>query len=232
MRKTLWTISALIVVGMLAAPTLAQEKKGEGQKKEEPKKEAPKAGEKKDDKGGAPSPEELKMLEEMAKMGQPGEHHKALAALAGKWTSTGKYKMAPEQPWKEFKSAAEFTAMFDGRFVTQKVKGDPFEMPGMPPQPPFEGFGVLGYDNGTKKHTSFWMDNMGTMMMIAEGTCSANCKEITMDGTMNDCMTGQPSHVKTVYKFDGNDKFTLSMFGPDATGKDFLSMEITYNRAK
>lgn len=166
------------------------------------------------------------MMAAWAKTAAPGEHHAHLKPLAGKWTSKDKFRMSPDAPWQESTSKAVTEWIMGGRFLTMKVQGGSM-MPGMPA---FEGFGILGYDNLAEKYVSMWVDNYGTMMMTSEGTCDATGKTITFKGTYTDPMSGQPTWMKSVYKIEGNDKYVISMYGPDSEGKEFLSMEITSTR--
>ena len=62
----------------------------------------------------------------------------------------------------------------------------------------FQGFGVFGYDKLKEKHIFTWCDNMGTMMMIAEGTADRSGKVITYYSTFPNPMTGKMSEVKSV----------------------------------
>ncbi|MCP4092519.1 MAG: DUF1579 domain-containing protein [Planctomycetes bacterium] len=43
----------------------------------------------------------MELMAKMMKVGQPGEPHKALMAMAGNWETKIKMKMAPDAPWEE-----------------------------------------------------------------------------------------------------------------------------------
>lgn len=239
--KLRWGWAALIVVGLVGLPTWAQDKKPDekkpapqqGDKKPaEPqqgdKKPADKKPEAQPPAGGQPSEAEKAMMEAYKKIAAPGPHHDQLKPLAGKWEIAGKFRMDAAAPWTETKSKSANEWILGGRFLTQKVNGDPM----MPGEPPFEGFGILGFDNQSQKFVSTWMDNMGTMIMTAEGTGDAAGKVITFKGDYVDPMTNQKTWMKTVYKIESNDKYMIEMYGPDQAGKEFLVMELTHTRAK
>jgi hypothetical protein len=105
------------------------------------------------------SPEELAKAFEQA--GQPGPEHATLKPLVGKWTYTCKFWMDPSQPPMESQGTIERTWVLGGRFLEEKVTGTTFEG-----KPGFEGFGLIGYDNGRQKYTSSWVCNACT------GTCN------------------------------------------------------------
>ncbi len=172
--------------------------------------------------------EQKAMMEAWQKMAAPGEHHKNYDTMVGKWNIVSKYRWSPEAPWQESKSQCESSWILGGRFLQSKVKGD-----AMPPMDmEFEGFGLLGYDNAKQKHTSFWADNYGTMMMMAEGDCSADGKEFTFSSTYDDPMTGSKTTMKTLYKIKSADEYVMEFHQPGPDGKDFVMMELTCMRAK
>jgi hypothetical protein len=112
---------------------------------------------------GAPAapPSEAEMMAMMMKLAQPGEEHARLTkALVGDWTTKGKMYMGPAP--MEFESSAKIEAVLGGRFVRQVVTG-------ATPWGPFEGHGILGYNNGTKKFVSSWIDSMGTGIAAGSG---------------------------------------------------------------
>src|SRR6266513_1241369 len=53
----------------------------------------------------------------------------------------------------------------------------------------FHGASLTGYDNAKKKHFSAWIDDMGTGIMLAEGTASPDGKVVTLSGEYYDPMT-------------------------------------------
>ncbi len=92
----------------------------------------------------------------------------------------------------------------------------------------FHGHGIGGYDNGKKKFTDFWIDELSTGMMMTEGTRDG--KVMTLDGNTTEPMSGQPIKVREVITVLDNDhhKYELFMGEPDGTmGK---SLEIMYTR--
>jgi hypothetical protein len=167
--------------------------------------------------------EEAKMMEAWAKAATPGEHHEHLKPLAGHFNATSRWRMSAEAEWGESNGTAEFTWIMDGRFLVQKVQAD---MDGQP----FEGMGVMGFDNVTGKHYSAWWDSMGTGMMSSTGTCDASGKVVTYYGEYADPMTGQQKKSKSIHRVINNDKHVFEMYDRDENGKEFQSLEVTYTR--
>jgi Protein of unknown function (DUF1579) len=62
-------------------------------------------------------------MEAYAKLAQPGEHHKHLGHLAGKWKVTGKAWMAPGQPPVEIHGTMEASWILGGRYLQELHQG-------------------------------------------------------------------------------------------------------------
>lgn len=180
---------------------------------------------------GQPAGDDMmkKMMEECAKYAAPGEFHSHLKPLVGKWTCECRFRFMPDAEWTVSKSECNTEWILGDRFITQKHHGDP--MPGT--DTPFEGFGVIGYDNFQKKYVSIWMDNMSTMIANAAGESDANGKTITFMSRFPDPMQGgKETWMKSTYRIQGNDRYTLEMSGPGPDGKEFTCMTLNYTRMK
>ena len=164
------------------------------------------------------------MMEAWMKAATPGEFHAHLNPLAGKWSQEVKWWMAPGIPPQVSTGTSEYEWIMGGRYLLSKVRGD---MAGQP----FEGLGILGYDNYKKKYTSVWLDNMGTMIMTSLGTCDESGKVINMAGTFDDVGTGKPNQkFRTICRVISNDKNVFEMYMPAPDGTEFKTLEITYTR--
>jgi hypothetical protein len=156
----------------------------------------------------------------------PGPEHKMLESKVGKWHGKGKFWMDPAAPPMESEMDTEYTMMMGGRFLADTTKSD---MGGMP----FEGHGLNGYDNLSKKFVSTWVDNMGTGIMTMEGSYDAASKTTTLMGNMPDPTAGKATPMKMILKDVDANNFTMEM---DCTnpkdGKMFKCMDIAYVRAK
>jgi len=182
------------------------------------------------DKGGAqPSAEDMA---KMMQMGMPGEFHAKLKPLAGKWTYITKWRMSPEQPWEGSTGKAEYKWILGGRILVLEIKGNPGPNDAMMGGP-FDGFGLTGYDNLTKKYYNVWGDNMGTGIMTSTGTCDGSGKSFTYMSDEYTCpMTGQKKTTKSVLKIAGDDKIVFEMYDKGADGKEYMNLEVSYARQK
>ncbi|HBL29200.1 MAG TPA: hypothetical protein DD490_20405 [Acidobacteria bacterium] len=172
------------------------------------------------DGGMGMSPEQEKaMMERMS----PGEMHKHLARLAGDWTFTNAMWMAPGTPPMESSGTMHAEVILGGRYVQSVWKGNFMGMP-------FEGHGTDGYDNVTKQYVNTWVDNMGTGIMYATGTCEDGGKKCTTTGAMSDAMSNTVVTSKSVLTWVDDNTFKNEMYAKDPSGNEFKTMEIVAKR--
>lgn len=180
---------------------------------------------------GAPSEEDMaKMMEVWKNAAKPGEFHAKLKPLAGTWSLVSKARMSPDQPWDETTGTAEYRWILGDRVIAQQIKANPGPMDKMMGYS-FEGFGLTGYDNVTKKYWNTWNDNMGTGVMTSTGTVDGSGKIFTFTGSYEDPIRGKVTP-KSVLKILGDDKLVFEMYDTGPDGKEFMGLEVTYIRKK
>lgn len=148
----------------------------------------------------------------------PGEMHKWMASMNGKWAAEGKMWMDENKPPAETKGTVENRMVLNGLYQESVHKG---EMMGMP----FEGHGTLGYDNMKKMFVSTWVDNMGSGIMLMEGTYDDASKTLTLTGKWDDPVKGKMD-VKQICKMIDDKTETMEMYGTPAGGKEMKWMEM------
>lgn len=166
-----------------------------------------------------------KMMEAM-KFGTPGENHKVLDILVGNWTHAARSWMAPDAKPEESKGTSTNKWILGGRFLQSDVKGN---MMGMP----FEGLGMMGYDNMKGVYQGLWMDNMMTGIMSSTAQYDAATKTFNESGSFSCPMTGEKNmSFRAVWKIIDANSYTYEMFQKDPDGKEFKMIEIAYSRVK
>lgn len=185
--------------------------------------EGMKPQEKKDDHAHPAPPNMDAQMKAWAEASTPGEMHAWLGKMAGNWDAEVK-AMMPGAPETTSKATMVVTMAMGGRFSHSMVKG---EFMGQP----FEGAGITGYDNSTKKFQSSWADNMGTMMMMSTGDLSADKKTLTLKSEFMD-----PAEKKMIKSTETttwvDDNHLLMEFFHEMDGKQMKVMSISYTRAK
>ncbi len=152
----------------------------------------------------------------------PGDVHKMMAKSAGNWSGAISMWMQPNTPPATMTGDSKSEMILGGRYLQSKYTGS---FNGMP----FEGIGVMGYDNAKKIFTSSWIDNFGTGMMYLEGTWDGPSKTINFNGKMVDPVSGKDLPVRETLKFVDDNTQLFEMF-VTTDGKEYKSMEIKYTR--
>ena len=174
-----------------------------------------------------------KMMAQMTELAKTNENHKFLADLNGTWTYTVKMWMGdPNAKPQESKGTAVRKSMMDGRYFVMDVTGK-MQMPGADGKPKdvtFKGMGIEGYDNVKKKFVGSWVDNMGTGIMMSEGTYDPATKALTYTGE-EEMVPGMKQKVREVVKLVDKDHMALEWY-EDRGGREAKTMEINYTRKK
>ena len=169
-------------------------------------------------------------MKKMMEISSPNEKHKLLESLVGDWTYTVTMRMQPDAPAQESSGTNSNKMIMGGRFLQQEVKGS-MDMGGK--TQPFNGLGIIGYDNIGQEYKGIWIDDMATGMMSSVGHYDAKTKILSDKGTYSCPMTGKKdTPFLSELKFIDNDNYSYSMYTADNAGKEFKSMEITYKRKK
>lgn len=174
-------------------------------------------------KQAAPTAAEKAMWDKMAQAGAPGDAHKKLEPLIGKFTIKSKSWMDPAKPPEESTATSERKWIMGGRYIEEHYQGTYGGQP-------FTGKGLQGYDNVTKKYFGTWMDSGSTGMTMARGTMNGNT--IKYQGMMSDPMSGKEVPYTMTTTITGNDSHKVEMWGAGPGGKEMKWMELVYTRAK
>ena len=152
----------------------------------------------------------------------PNDNHNVLNPLVGTWGQVVKWWMTPDSQPDTSQGTSETKWVMGGRYLRHTAQG-------MSMGQPFEGMGLTGFDNGRQIYQTIWLDNMGTGMMIGEGTYDSGKKTLTDHGNFTDPMVGQRSY-RGVVTFLDDDHHSYEMYVADENGKEFRMMEIMYTR--
>lgn len=154
---------------------------------------------------------------------KPGPEHAILKKMEGTWDTTVKAYFAPGEPM-ESKGTATYKMECGGLWLTGDFKGS---FGGMP----FQGKSFDTYEVGKKKYVSVWIDSMGTLPMLSEGSYDKEKKTLTLTSDYPG-PDGKPNKFKMVTEMKDDDAMLFSMFTVGKEGKDKLMMTIIYKRKK
>lgn len=148
----------------------------------------------------------------------PGTPHEMLASAAGKWKTESTMWMEPGAPAQTSTGTADMKMVMGGRYQRMTYSGT---MMGQP----FEGEGLMAYDNSKKMFVNTWIDNMGTGIMQMEGPWDEATKTITLKGTMKDPITGKETSMREELKMVDATHQEMSMYCTQ-DGKENKNMEM------
>jgi len=180
----------------------------------------------------AGQPSEAEMMTMMAELAKPGENHKLLTDGAGKWDYKVKMWMSPDPNSEPMESTGTSVAkaVMGGRYVITEHTGK-MMMPGADgamTETEFKGMAVEGYDNVKKKFVSSWIDNMGTGIMMSEGTYDSSKKAFTYLSEYS-MIPGVTTKIREVITVIDKDHRKFEFF-EDRGGTEVRTMDIMYTR--
>jgi hypothetical protein len=162
---------------------------------------------------------------EFLKAAAPGEPHRKLQSLVGRWDLTIKMPTGPNGKSAEVKGTLAYRSILGGRFVQEEAKTELFGQP-------FEWVGMYGFDNHKRKFVAIFADNFNTIIEQAEGDADDGMKSVTLVGE-----TVKPGGIKDkfhwVVTFPVDGKLTIEMFSVTKDGiRGPKIMEMTGTKAK
>ena len=159
----------------------------------------------------------------IAQAATPGEKHKALESMQGKWVAESKFWMDPSKDPETAKADVDINWILGKRFLEQRYRNQSKKLP-------FEGIGTLGYDNATSEYVSTWIDTMSTGVHIARGPAGPDPKVIETLGAMACPVSGASMQVRNKTTIVDKNKFTFEMFSQMPDKPETRALEIVYTR--
>lgn len=167
-------------------------------------------------------PDSAAMMKNWTDFMTPGPMQALLGRFAGKWEVENRLGNDTAH-MTVIKGSGEIRMIMGGRYQQSNFKGD---FNGMP----FEGLEYMAYDNGKKVFVNTWIDNMGTGVMILEGTYDSTAKTLTLTGKTTDPSTNKEMNEKIVKHFVDDKHIVTEMFSIGADGKETKSMDMRMTR--
>lgn len=146
-------------------------------------------------------PAEMERMKQMGeKFATPSAAHQRLDYFTGVWDTTTEITGMPPEPGTQ-----TIQWILGGRYIQSTVSGSLMGEP-------FEGRGLMGYDNYKKKYTSVWCDNHSTALLTSEGLADQTGNVITLFGTMDEWLDGtHDKAVKYVYRIVDEDTYEFEI---------------------
>jgi len=151
----------------------------------------------------------------------PGAGQKYLEAFAGDWAVTKTFYPRTGDPVKTAGSCRQ-TMIHGGRFLKSEFV---FQSPGEETT----GLGIIGWDPGTKRFTSFWTDSRSTRISIRQSEEPFDGKQIVLSSRSLDEVPNADARgkSKTISRLDDDSrKIVHRQYTIAPTGEERLVMEL------
>ena len=168
-----------------------------------------------------PGPNTAEFMKLYEKLSMPGPEHARFKESAGIWHTETKMWMGPGEP-SISTGTSKMETIFGGRYLKETFR---CTLTGTS----FEGLGLTGYDNVKKKYVSIWLDNLGTGIIVTEGTYDEATETTTFVGEYDDPLAGRKK-MKNVLREITKDRYVFEMYQVGSDGQEQKGMEITYTR--
>jgi len=169
---------------------------------------------------GKPHQDQAAMQEAYKKAAELSDEHREFTKCAGTWQTRVTCYMDPTRP-QEGTGTATFETIMGGRFLVEHMSGN------MPPMGPFQGMGILGFNNTTQQYEHVWLSDAGTEIMTARGTKGPD-NSITLTGEMVDPVTNAKCNCTMVWRdvSENEKRFEMTCKQPAQESR----MEAVYTR--
>ena len=161
--------------------------------------------------------------EEFAALSQPGASHEVLKNFVGEWNVDVVSWSSPDANAERSSARSSSSWILGYRYVREKYKG--LEM-----GPRYEGLGFLGYDAGARVYSTVWMDSLNTSIATSKGVFNPETGTFAMKGEVYDPLLGRMKETRTLIQILSPDSYKITMVDRTARGKDYTSLQLTYNR--
>ena len=160
---------------------------------------------------------------EWASLSRPGPSHKVLAPFVGEWDVRMTFWSSPGSKPETSQGVSSISWILGERFVQEKFTGTAGG-------DPFEGMGVMGYDNASRVFNTIWVDSLNTTMAMASGKFFAEGNIFELTSKLYDPLLSREKTVRSTIQFTSNDSYIFSMIDESPEGKEFKSLEMAYSR--
>ncbi len=149
------------------------------------------------------------------------DEHKNMGEMVGTYKSVQKFWMTPGGEAMKSEGKMTTKALMDGRYFQSDYEGNSMGAP-------FYGMSLAAYDKAKKKYVTTWIDNMGTGIMMFEGTM-VDDKLIQYAKYLNPMTGKMEKHKMVIYPTDKG--HNMEYYTPSMTdGQIYKSMEIEYTK--
>lgn len=173
-----------------------------------------------DTKGVTPS--ELTPSEWVA-LSKPGPSHRLLDLFVGEWDATITFWSGPRAEPQVSRGRSSVEWILGKRFIKEDFTG---ELAGEK----FQGLGIMGFDNGSRRFSNVWMESTGTALVISHGKYLADTNSFEFSAEVYDPLIGKTKTTRSTITITSHDGYRVEVMDQDAKGESYKSFEAAYTR--
>ena len=211
------TYAVVLLVAMGCVLGSGQSMSAQDPKPEDPKPEAPKTE--------ASNVEQEALMKKWMEFMTPGAEHKLLKYKEGRWKLHVEMWVSPDAKPTISEGTSEMKLIMGGRYLMDSTRSTYNGLP-------FEGLGIVGFDNLKKKFVSVWIDNMGTGVSPGEGAYDEATKTYTYTTQAPDVVSGGYKSGRSTERIVNDNEWIVETYDTTPDGKEFLTMKGYYTRVK
>lgn len=166
-------------------------------------------------------------FKKMTEAARPSEMHDKLYSMIGEWDYTITYKTAAAAESNVSTGKVFNEIVLDDSFLS--IKADGIMNIGAHDMP-YEGEGLIGYNNVTGQYSFVWADTTSSGLMSGEGTYNENNNTIVLKGQFTPPFAKKKQDYRTEISFAEDGSFTRKTITKDTSGKEFTMIEVVYSQ--
>ncbi len=165
---------------------------------------------------------ESSVAPETPALDMPGIEHAFLAKRAGRYTTTTRFRSAPDAEPDESTGTATIEAILDGRFICEDNSGS---LAG----DAFSGRRIMGFNNRSERFEASWFYSNSSAMLILVGESTDLGETIELQGTYEGA-PGRMYPINVRIRHLSADRFVVEILSNTTDGSPYVMLETTYTR--
>jgi hypothetical protein len=170
------------------------------------------------------SPSELTPSEWVA-MSKPGPSHRLLDFFVGEWDATISFWNGAQGEPQVSRGKSTTEWILGKRFIKEDFSG---ELAGEK----FQGLGIMGYDNGSRRFTTVWMESTGTALIISHGKYLPDANSFEFSAEVYDPLLGKTKTTRSIITISSHDRYRVEVMDQNSKGESYKSFEAVYTRKR
>jgi hypothetical protein len=94
----------------------------------------------------------------------------------------------------------------------------------------YRGIGIMGYDNGSRRFKTVWVDSLNTALTTSSGRFYPDTSTLVLESEVYDPLVSGVKKVHSKFQIESPNSYTFVMTDTSPEGTEFTSLEMRYQR--